>query len=98
MKKEKKEKIKKEAAETIERLFKEAQSTKNRKLADRYVFLARKISMKTKTKIPKEFKRRVCKNCHKFLVPGENCRVRLSKGRIIYYCLNCKHFMRIHYK
>ena len=98
MKKPNKEKIKKTASETISRLFREAESTKDRKLSDRYAGLARKISLKTKTKLPKEFKRRICKNCHKFLIPGENCRIRLYKGKIVCYCLSCKHFMRFPYK
>ena len=98
MRKEKKEKLKKAAAETMDALFSEAGKTRNRRLSDRYAYLARRISMKTKTKLPLKFKRRICKNCHKFLVPGENCRIRLSRGRVVYCCLNCRHFMRFPYK
>ncbi|MBW3023065.1 ribonuclease P [Candidatus Woesearchaeota archaeon] len=94
MRKNQKEKAGKIARERIDILFEEAKKTKDRKLSDRYAELARKISMKTKTKMPREFKRRICKNCRKFLVPGENCRVRVAKGRIIYYCFNCKKYMR----
>ena len=28
------------------------------------------------------------------LVPGKNSRVRIHKSRVIYYCFNCKKYMR----
>ena len=88
------------ASERINILFNEAKRMfdEDSKLSDRYVKLARKISMKYKVKIPPEFKRNFCKNCHGYLVPGKNLRVRTNKGHMVYYCLNCKHFMRIGYK
>ena len=94
------QKQRKIALERIEVLFKEAKNMfkEDSKLSDRYVQLARKIAMKYKVKIPSKFKRRICKNCHKYLVPGKNCRVRTHKGHIVYYCLKCKNFMRIGYK
>ena len=61
MQKKQKEKAHKAAEETIRTLFREAEATKNRKLADRYAELARKISMKAKVKLPLGFKRRICK-------------------------------------
>ena len=97
---DKPKKHKKIALERINTLFKEAKSMFNEdpKLSNRYVQLARRISMKYKVKIPAQFKRRICKNCYCYLVPGKNCRVRTHKGHIVYYCLNCKGFMRIGYK
>ena len=68
------------------------------KLSDKYVKMARKIAMKYKTKLSSTLKKRICKNCHKYLVPGVNCRVRLHKHRVIYYCLGCKHYIRHHIK
>ncbi|MEM4397698.1 MAG: ribonuclease P protein component 4 [Candidatus Woesearchaeota archaeon] len=67
-------------------------------LSNRYVKLARKISMKYKVKIPRELKRRFCKHCHSYLYPSLNCRVRLTQKKVVYYCLNCKKFMRFPYK
>jgi len=93
-----KEKTRQLAEERISVLFREAASAKNRNLSDKYVQLARRISMKTKAKLPREFKRRICKQCHSYLIPGENCRIRLSRGKLVYYCLNCRHFMRFPYK
>ena len=88
------------ALERINILFKEAKSMfkEEPKLADKYIKLARKISMKYKVKIPSKFKRRFCKHCHKYLVPGKNVRIRTHKGHMVYYCLNCKYIMRFVYK
>jgi ribonuclease P protein subunit RPR2 len=84
------------AEERIAELFKQADMmfSRNKILANRYVFLARKISMKYKVKIPRELKRKFCKECSAYLRPGVNCRIRTAKGRVIYYCLDCKRFMR----
>ena len=88
------------ALERISTLFKEAKSIfkEDTALSDRYAQLARRIAMKYKVKIPAEYNRRVCKHCHRYLVPGVNCRIRTNKGHLVYYCLNCKGFMRIGYK
>lgn len=91
-----KNKLRKIALEKIKTLFNEAklQFNKNPSLSNRYVKLARKIAMKVNLRIPKEYKRRYCKHCYSYLVPNKNCRVRVNKSRVIYYCLNCKKFMR----
>jgi ribonuclease P protein subunit RPR2 len=80
------------AKERIEQLFQQAE--KNKSLANRYVTLARKIAMKTKLRIPREYKRRFCKHCYKYL-HKDNSRVRIQKGKIIISCFECKKFMRI---
>ena len=86
------------AKKRIKFLFQEAKDVvkKDQKLADKYVKTARKIAMKYKIKLPSSLKKRFCKNCHSYLVPGVNSRVRIHKHRIIYYCFNCKHYMRHH--
>jgi ribonuclease P protein subunit RPR2 len=87
---------KKIASERIEILFKEADKAfkKDQALANRYVTLARKISMRYKVPIPRVLKRKFCKHCYKYLMPGVNCRVRTKKGKVIQYCLNCKKYRR----
>ena len=87
------------ALERIKTLFKEADSMfkEDPKLSNKYVKLARKISMKYKVKIPSELKKRFCKHCHSYLKPSKNCRVRLHNGKVVYYCLNCKKYMRFPY-
>lgn len=88
-----KQKQKKIALERIRTLFSEAAN--NKELADRYVFLARKIAMKAKIAIPPKYKRRFCKHCYNYLTPGVNARVRTRQGKVIISCLGCKRFMRI---
>ena len=91
---------KKIALDRIKQLFNEA-ATKfksDKSLANRYVFIARKLSMKYKTKIPSDLKKRYCKHCKAFLMPSKNCRVRISNGKLVYLCLECQHFMRFPYK
>lgn len=81
----------------MRKLFAEAEVTfsKDKSLAHRYVQLARKIAMRTKTKVPSELKRRFCKHCYHYLQPGVNSRVRTRGGKVIIACLDCKKFMRI---
>ncbi len=64
-------------------------------LANRYVELARKISMKYLVPIPTEFKRRFCTHCYQYLLPPITCRVRIHRGMIITYCLCCKQYSRM---
>ena len=89
--------IRKKAEEQIRELFRQAESA-GQELADRYVRLAWSIATKTKTPFPRELKRRFCKNCFSYLVPGKNCRIRVSKGKIVCLCQNCRHFRRFVYK
>lgn len=91
--------LKENAKAQINELFIQAEARhKNQpELSDRYAGLARKIAMRYKVKVPKALKRRICKSCHKYLVFGVNCRVRLNKKKIVYYCLGCRHFMRFPY-
>jgi len=61
------------------------------KLSRRYVNLARKISSRTKVRIPRESKMYLCKGCGLALVPGHNAKVRLhahTTGLVI-SCLSC---------
>ena len=63
--------------------------------AVRYVFIARKISQKTRTPMPEGF--RFCKKCNTPFIPGRNCRVRLSGGRIVTTCERCNSVKRMPY-
>ncbi|MBI2142007.1 ribonuclease P [Candidatus Woesearchaeota archaeon] len=90
---------KSQAIKAVKELFLQAHDAfrQSPELADKYVRLARKIAMKSRARIPRELKRRHCRHCHRFLVPSSNCRVRLSGGKVVYYCLSCKHYMRFPY-
>ena len=86
------------ALERIEELFKQAELTKNRTLANRYVKIARDISSRLKIRIPKDLKRKFCKHCGSYLRLGTTVRIRLNKGKKSYYCTFCHKFTRIPYK
>jgi len=61
-------------------------------LAQRYVKIARKIAMRTKLRLPREYRRLVCRHCKSFILPGVNCRVRIQSRRephVVITCLNC---------
>ncbi len=61
-------------------------------LANRYVEIALKISMRTRVRIPKELKRSICRKCNAFLYPGITSRVRIRARRsphVSVTCLNC---------
>ena len=67
----------------------------NLNLANRYIEIARRISMRNLVRIPNKFKRRFCKHCYCYLLPNTNCRIRLHNKKIIIYCKNCNSFTRI---
>jgi ribonuclease P protein subunit RPR2 len=75
---------------------------RNKELANRYVYLARKYAQRAKIKIPSSWKKRICHKCKNFLYPGLNCRTRLhSKGKgshISLTCLECNHVTRYYIK
>jgi ribonuclease P protein subunit RPR2 len=58
--------------------------------SDRYVALARRIAMRQRVRIDREFRRRFCHHCYAFLVPGQNMRVRVHRGNVVVTCGICK--------
>jgi ribonuclease P protein subunit RPR2 len=77
-------------AERIDRLLtlsRVAASDGHEDRAKRYVELARRIGMKTRTKMPEGLG--FCKGCMLPLVPGVNCRVRLSNHHVTTCCTSC---------
>jgi ribonuclease P protein subunit RPR2 len=81
------------ARERIEILITKAREMveKDPELSRRYVCLARKISERTKVRIPGDLKRFLCKSCGIAMVPGTNARVRLrARGvGVAITCLTC---------
>jgi ribonuclease P protein subunit RPR2 len=57
--------------------------------ARRYVRLARRIGMRYQVSLPREVRRRVCRECDALLVPGRTARVRTTDGRVSVTCLAC---------
>lgn len=72
--------------ERIKKLFGLAKDNPRQK---RYVELAGRVSTRTRTRIPKELKRQVCKGCGSLLVPGKNATTRVMKGKLSVKCNEC---------
>lgn len=88
------------ALERISLLFRIARKTfaSEPDLAQSYVNTARKIGMRYKVRIPKEFRRSICKHCKRFIVPGNNCKFRIKQRRephLVITCLCCGGYTRI---
>lgn len=89
-----KEEQKEIAMERIEILFNLADDfalSGNVKKADVYVELARKIAMRYNLRIPREYKRKFCKYCYKYLLPSVTSTVRINpkEHRVEVKCLKC---------
>ena len=71
---------------------------KDKVLANRYVYLARRYAQRAKVEIPPIWKKRICHKCKKFLYPGLNCRIRLHSIRkgshVSMTCLDCNQITR----
>jgi ribonuclease P protein subunit RPR2 len=88
------------ALEGIHTLFSLAKETirEEPELAQRYVEIARRIAMRTKLRLPPEYRRMICRHCKSFIYFGVNCRVRIQQKRephMVITCLVCKKHMRI---
>ncbi|MFP3984819.1 MAG: ribonuclease P protein component 4 [Candidatus Bathyarchaeia archaeon] len=87
------------ALQRVQRLFQLAKRIvhEDQELAQRYAFLARRIAMASRVRIPKEYRRHLCRNCKKFISPGVNCRVRIQQHRephVVVTCGYCGKHMR----
>jgi ribonuclease P protein subunit RPR2 len=84
------------AKERIGVLFGQAQRAfcEHPELSNRYVTLARRIAMRQRVRIDREFRRRYCHHCYAFLVPGQNMRVRVHRGNVVVTCGICNKKMR----
>ena len=88
--------------ERIETLFNQAEKSAVETPGNsrRYIELMRKMAMRYTFRLPKSIKRRICKACNSFLIPGENCIVRTSKKQqaVITTCKNCGNISRYPYR
>ncbi|MEM3735342.1 MAG: ribonuclease P [Candidatus Bathyarchaeia archaeon] len=88
------------AQQRIQTLFRLARETyrDDPLLAQRYVDIARRVAMAAKIRLPKEYRRMVCRHCKGFILPGVSCRVRIKQRRephVVITCLKCGKHMRI---
>ncbi len=91
--------IEKIARERMEYLMRLADDVflRDRERAQRYVEICRRLGMRSRVRIPRAWRWRICRGCKAFLWPGVNCRVRLRVRRqshIVVTCFNCGHHMR----
>jgi len=90
------------AKERVERLFKQAEKEFERhpERSHRYVEIARKVAMKVNYSIPQKFRRRFCQHCYNYLMPGENCKIRLDSKHQekVIKCLDCGQSTRVPYR
>ncbi len=85
------------ARERIELLMEQADSAAlagKMDMADRYVDMARRIGMRYNVRFSPAHRRRFCRACYRYLLPGSTSRTRMSRGRVVTTCLRCGHIMR----
>jgi ribonuclease P protein subunit RPR2 len=90
------------ARERIQILFTlaEKEFRKHPERARRYVELARKIGLRYNVRLPKELKRKFCKNCYSLLIPGISSKIKLDskKKAVSIICLKCNRIYRYPYR
>lgn len=69
----------------------------DKKLSDRYSYIAYKLFLSKKLELSKSEKVLICKNCNKILIPGKTAVVRLKNRMITYKCLNCGNVRKLGY-
>jgi len=81
------------ASQRIERLLELAEKcfSEDEDKSHRYAELAWKIKLKSRINIPKKWRRRICRNCKRFLKPGpkNNCKIRIYRSKVIIKCMEC---------
>ncbi len=89
------------ANERIEILFSRAEEefALHPELSDRYVEIARDIAKKFNIHIPPELRRKFCKKCGSYLVPGKNLTVRLlsKEKKVVRRCKACGNEKKVPY-
>lgn len=85
------------AKERIKKLLKLAKTSKKQ---ERYISLAKKIGMRYNVRLSKDIKRKICKKCNIYMIPGKTCSTWLdSKNKtIIIKCKKCNTLYRYSYK
>ncbi len=66
-------------------------------LAERYGDIARRLSLRTRVRLPEEYSWRYCKRCKKLMFPGVNAVIRSRSRRyphMVIKCLRCGYINR----
>ncbi|TFF92113.1 ribonuclease P [Candidatus Thorarchaeota archaeon] len=79
------------AEERIRLLWAQAQevAASDPKRARSLMQTAKRIAQKVRMRLPREMRRRICKNCETILVPGRTCRVRVRGNRMRHLTVTC---------
>ncbi len=59
--------------------------------------MLKRLAMKTGIRLPRKYKRLLCKKCGELLIPGRTVRVRVKSRRqkhVVQTCLNCGYMRR----
>ncbi|MBN2334706.1 ribonuclease P [Candidatus Bathyarchaeota archaeon] len=88
------------AQQRIRILYKQAQHTyrEDPQLSRRYTDLIKRIAQRTRTRLPRDIRRGICRGCGTILLQGVNSRTRLRQRRephIAITCTDCGHVTRI---
>ena len=67
-------------------------------LASRMGFILRQLSRKFRYCLPRHMKRSYCPRCKTVYTPGKATRVRVRRGKVIYFCSVCNSYTRYPYK
>lgn len=87
------------ALKRIKKLLELAEREEKQARKNRYADLARKTAQKYKVRLPKAYKRRICRKCGALLIPGKTLTVRVSSRTktVIYVCKKCGNVRRYGY-
>ncbi|MDY6766100.1 MAG: ribonuclease P protein component 4 [Candidatus Nanohaloarchaea archaeon] len=87
------------ARERIALLFDQAAEAfpEHRDRADRYVELAHRIAQALTIPLPEQYRDRYCTDCHSYLQPGKNARIRVDDGVRRLTCEECGATHRVPY-
>jgi ribonuclease P protein subunit RPR2 len=81
----------------IVKMMRMALESRDAEWADRYVEHARRLSMRSRVRIPRAWRYFICRGCKRALIPGVTARFRTSTGRephLVVSCLRCGHIYR----
>ncbi len=90
-------KIAKQRIDTLYRIAQETVHTDSER-AKRYIQLMRRIAQRTRTHLPLEVRRGICRKCDTVLIQGFNSHTRLKQKRephIAVTCQNCGNVTRL---
>ncbi len=78
------------ATQRVSNIIDTVLKSKDGSFSDQNVRLAKRIIEKYKIKIPFELKILFCKNCKKFIVPGNESTIRIGRSRLKALRITCK--------